>query len=165
MQLKLILEALLVAAPGPLTLRKLAEITGIEERDARRLVSELKEEYDLAGRAIEIREVAGGYKIYTRPEYAPYVEKLFPERRPPISQAALETLAIVAYRQPITRAELEAIRGVKVSGVLDHLLESKLVVEVGRKMGPGRPILYGTGRGFLQYFGLNDLKELPPLGA
>jgi len=164
-QPKLIVEALLVAAPGPVPARKLAEITGLEEGEARRLVRELKEEYDLAGRAMEIREVAGGYQMYTRPEYAPYVEKLFPERRPAISQAALETLAIVAYRQPITRAELESIRGVKVSGVLSHLLENKLVVEVGRKEGPGRPILYGTGREFLRYFGLNDLKELPPLGV
>ncbi|HEY8347801.1 MAG TPA: SMC-Scp complex subunit ScpB [Symbiobacteriaceae bacterium] len=158
-----ILEAILLASPEPLTIRRIAEVMGLEEREARILMEDLRKQYDQPGRGLCIREMAGGYVLTTRPEYAEYVERLLQPKSRGLSHAALETLAIIAYRQPITKPEIEAIRGVKVDRVVEMLLERRLIREVGRKDAPGRPVLYGTTQEFLQYFGLRDLSELPPV--
>jgi segregation and condensation protein B len=158
---KAILEAILLASPEPLTIKRIAEVIGLDERDARILMDDLKKEYQQPGRGLYIQEMAGGYVLATRPEYAEYVEKLLQPRGKGLSNAALETLAIIAYRQPITKAEIEGVRGVKVDRAIETLLERRLIREVGRKEAPGRPVLYGTTKEFLEYFGLRDLSELP----
>lgn len=160
---KAVVEALLLAAPEPLSAGRIAEILGVEEREVRILVDDLRREYQKPGRGLAIREVAGGFQLVTRPELADYIEKLLAPRSRGLSHAALETLAIIAYRQPVTRAEIEAVRGVNVDRILDNLLERRLIREAGRREGPGRPILYGTTQEFLAYFGLNDLSQLPPV--
>lgn len=160
-----ILEAILLASPEPLSVKKIAEVIGLDEKDARILVEDLRKQYQVPGRGLYVQEMAGGYVLTTRPEYAEYVEKLLQPRGKGLSHAALETLAIIAYRQPITRAEMEGVRGVKVDRSVETLLERKLIKEVGRKEAPGRPLLFGTTKEFLQYFGLKDLADLPPLSV
>jgi segregation and condensation protein B len=160
---KAILEAILLAAPEPLSVRKIAEVIGLDEKDARILVEDLRKEYQEPGRGLYLTEMAGGYVLTTRPEYAEYVEKLLTPRGKGLSHAALETLSIIAYRQPMTKAEIEGVRGVKVDRSVETLLERKLIKEVGRKDGPGRPMLYGTTKDFLAYFGLKDLNDLPAI--
>lgn len=162
---KAILEAILLASPEPLSVKRIAEVIGLDEKDARILVDDLKKEYSQPGRGLLLQELAGGYVLTTRPEYGEYVEKLLAPKGKGLSHAALETLAIVAYRQPITKAEIEGVRGVKVDRSIETLLERGLIRDVGRKEGPGRPILYGTTKEFLTYFGLKDLSELPPLSV
>lgn len=160
---KAIIESLLFVAIEPLTLSTLSQVLGVAEDDLKLLLEELMEEYNSGTRGIQLIMVGGGYQITTRPQYAPYIEKLYKKRVPSLSHAALETLAIIAYKQPITKNEIELIRGVKVDGVVSTLMERNLIQEVGRKKGPGRPILYGTTTDFLTYFGLKDLSELPQL--
>lgn len=161
---KSIIECLLFVAKEPVSLKTLAQILELPESDIRPLMDELLAEYNGAGHGINIQFVANGYQMFTRPEFAPYIEKLYkPQSSYGLSRAALETLAIVAYRQPITRAEIEAIRGVKVDSAIGTLVEKNLVKEVGRKDGPGRPVLFGTTPAFLRYFGLQDLSELPDI--
>lgn len=158
------IEALIFASLEPVTIRTMAEALGLAEHTVRQITMDLMEEYRTARRGIQIVESAGGYIFLTHPECAEFVEKL--QRTPrivPLTQAALETLAIVAYRQPITRAEIENIRGVRVDSALTTLIERDLLEEVGRRDAPGRPILYGTTKHFLRYFGLRDLAELPGL--
>ncbi|HLN62067.1 MAG TPA: SMC-Scp complex subunit ScpB [Symbiobacteriaceae bacterium] len=160
---KAILEAILLASPEPLSVRKIAEVIGLDEKDARILVEDLRKEYQEPGRGLHLTEMAGGYVLTTRPEYHEYVEKLLAPRGKGLSHAALETLSIIAYRQPITKAEMEGVRGVKVDRSVETLLERRLIKEVGRKDSPGRPVLYGTTKDFLSYFGLKDLSDLPPI--
>ena len=161
---KRIVEALVLGAPEPVSAQKLAEIVpGLETEDARALVAELGREYEEQGRAFEIWEVAGGYQLRTRPEYASYLRLLHRERPLRLSRAALETLAVVAYRQPVTRAEIEAVRGVEADAVLKSLLDRQLVRIAGHREVPGRPMLYGTTRRFLEVFGLGRLDDLPTL--
>lgn len=163
-QVRAAIEALIFASQEPVTVRTMAEALELQEHTVRQIVLDLVDEYRQARRGIQLSETAGGYAFLTHPDCAPYVEKL--QRTPrnaPLSQAALETMAIIAYRQPITRAEIEALRGVRVDSALATLTEKELVVEVGRREGPGRPILYGTSRNFLKYFGLRDLSDLPSL--
>jgi len=161
---KRIVEALVLGAPEPVSAQKLAEVVpGLEPDDARSLLAELGREYEEQGRAFEIWEVAGGYQLRTRPEYASYLRLLHRERPLRLSRAALETLAVVAYRQPVTRAEIEAVRGVEADAVLKSLLERQLVRVAGHREVPGRPILYGTTRRFLEVFGLGQLDDLPTL--
>jgi segregation and condensation protein B len=161
---KRIVEALVLGAPEPVSAQKLAEIVpGLETEDARALVAELGREYEEQGRAFEIWEVAGGYQIRTRAEYAAYLRLLHRERPLRLSRAALETLAVVAYRQPVTRAEIEAVRGVEADAVLKSLLERQLVRIAGHREVPGRPMLYATTRRFLEVFGLGRLDDLPTL--
>lgn len=158
-------EALLFAAEGPLSENRIGEILGVEDSRAQEVVGRLREKYERHGHGIQLVKVAGGYELCTRPEYADRVEKLGrsqPERG--LSQASLETLAIIAYKQPVTRAEIERIRGVKCEKPLYTLEALGLIEEVGRKDGLGRPILYGTTKQFLRCFGLADLTELPDLG-
>lgn len=157
------LEALLFIAAEPLTIRRLSQITEMEEKTVLELIKEIQEEYTAPHKGLMIEPVAGGYRIVTRPDYLPYVEKLYKPQVNPLSQAALETLAIIAYKHPVTKAEIESIRGVKADSVVGTLLERGLVEELGRIDAPGRPILYGVTNKFLEYLGLNDLEQLPKI--
>lgn len=161
-QVKGAIECILLVSGGPVTVDQFAAVLEVPGERVRLALWELGQEY--AGRGLQIQEVAGGYQLCTRPELAEYVERFLRlDHREPLSQAALETLAIVAYRQPVTRAEVEAVRGVRCEHVLERLVERHLIREVGRRPTLGRPILYGTSEGFLRYFGLRDLNALPPL--
>ncbi len=162
--LKQIVEALLFAAEEPLSVAKLQEVAGGTSAEIRAAVAELKTSYDHNGHAFTIAEVAGGYRMLTRPEFSPHLAQLFARRRKTsLSPAALETLAIVAYKQPVTRAEVEAIRGVGCGDMLRNLIEVGLVRITGRQESLGRPLLYGTTRKFLAHFGLRTLRDLPKL--
>ncbi len=159
---KAVLEAVIFASSEPVTVKEMSTILELNYETVEQLLAELMAEYDDQQRGIQIKEVAEGFQFVTKPEYADYLEKLKKvPRNAPLSQAALETLAIIAYKQPITRAEIETIRGVRVDSSLATLLERGLIEETGRKDGPGRPILYGTTKAFLKYFGLKNLDELP----
>ncbi len=156
------LEAVLFAAGRAVTLKELAKIfSGHSTKEIREVLLLLQKEY--ASRGVVLKEVAGGFRFETRPEFAPYIRKLKLGQPPRLSRAALETLAIVAYRQPVTKAEIEEIRGVDSSGALKALLEKGFIKIAGRKELPGRPLLYATTNRFLEVFGLKDLSELPRL--
>jgi segregation and condensation protein B len=158
-------EAALFAADEPLTPRKLAHAAQIADpQQVKRLVQKLRDYYDADGTAFQVEEIAGGWQLRTRPEYHPWLARMrrsHPEPR--LTPAALETLAIVAYRQPIMRADIEAIRGVHCGEVLRQLMERGLIRITGRDDSLGRPVLYGTTRKFLQTFGLNSLADLPEI--
>lgn len=159
-----ILEALLFVAEEPLSLPKLQEILGDTARaDTGASLHDLAVRLETDGRGLMVQEVAGGFRLATRPDMHPWVQRLQQVKPARLSRAALETLAIIAYRQPITRAEIEAIRGVAVDGVLRTLLERELVRMMGRKADAGRPMLYGTSQQFLEHFGLRELGDLPTL--
>ncbi len=160
---KHIVEALLFVADEPLSASKIAQtVTGLDAREVRRLIDQLRSEYEAEGRPFTIEELAGGYRMLTRSEFHPYLKVLFRQpREVRLSSAALEALAIVAYKQPLNRAEVEAIRGVDCSGVLQRLLEYRLIKIVGRSEELGRPLLYGTTREFLEHFGLGSIRDLP----
>lgn len=159
-----IAEALILASPEPIPLPRLAAlIPSCKPAAARALVDELNAEYAKRGRAFEISEVAGGFQIRTLPAYASYIQASQPERPLRLSQAALETLSVVAYRQPATRAEIEYVRGVDAGAVLRSLLERHLVRIAGHREVPGRPLLYATTRRFLEVFGLARIEDLPTL--
>lgn len=163
--LKGILEALLfvTAEPIPVT-RFLALLGAVTKQDVDQALESLAQDYEQEGRGLQLAEVAGGYRIVTKAEFAPWLKRLEKAKAPSkLSRSALESLAIIAYKQPIVRAEVEQIRGVETSGVIRTLLERKLVRIVGRKEEPGRPIMYGTTKFFLEHFGLRDLSQLPPL--
>jgi segregation and condensation protein B len=158
------IEALIFASSEPVSVKTMTEIIGVNEHTIKQIISDLVEDYHRTKRGIQIIEVANGYQYCTHPECAPYVEKLQKlPRNVGLSQAAIETLAIIAYKQPITKAEVESLRGVSVESALATLVEKSLVEEIGRKDGPGRPILYGTTKKFLKYFGLNSLNDLPKI--
>jgi segregation and condensation protein B len=161
-ELKAIVEALMFASPEPLTIKTLAKLLATEPKeDIVAAIDALKEEYTRPGGLVMV-EVAGGYQIVTRPELHEWVRRLFHERTTQkLSVASLETLAVIAYKQPVTAPEIAEIRGVNTSGVLGTLVERHLVKVVGRKQVVGRPFLYGTTREFLERFGLNDLADLP----
>ncbi len=163
--LKGILEALLfvTADPIPVT-RFLALLGAVTKHEVEQALASLSHDYEQEGRGLQLAEVAGGYRIVTKAEFAPWLKRLEKVKAPSkLSRSALESLAIIAYKQPIVRAEVEHIRGVETSGVIRTLLERKLVRIVGRKEEPGRPIMYGTTKFFLEHFGLRDLSQLPPL--
>jgi segregation and condensation protein B len=164
-ELQAILETLLFVSHEPVTVDRLvAVLGGVAKAEIRQALDALKSDYEKNERGLQISEVAGGFQLGTRPEYAPWIKMLGKTKTSAkLSRSGLESLAIIAYKQPIVRAEIEAIRGVETSGVLRTLLERKLVRIVGRKDVPGRPIMYGTTKFFLQHFGLRDLAELPPL--
>ena len=159
------LEALLFATDQPLTVDKLAGFfPDVDRKAVRDAIDELRAEYDRDEHAFTVVEFGGGYSISTRPDHAALVRKLFRGRRKQrLSRAALEVLAIVAYKQPVTRLEIEEIRGVSASGVLGTLLERDLVHIVGRAETLGHPLLYGTTRAFLDYLGLTNVRDLPQL--
>ena len=163
-ELKIRIEAILFATDQPVSSRRIAEVLETTDGKVRALVAELREHYDQTGRAFAVEEIGGGYQILTRPEYGETVQQLFKvDRAHRLSQAALETLAIIAYKQPIIRAEIEDIRGVQVQPLLKGLQEQGLVRIVGRAEQLGRPLLYGTTRKFLLTFGLKSAKDLPPV--
>ncbi len=161
------LEALLFATDAPLTAARLRKIfPDVETKDIRSAVQELQEQYDEAGLAFTVVEFGGGWQIATRPEYSPVVEQLLQSRRfARLSKAGLEVLAIIAYRQPITRLEIDEIRGVNSSGAIATLTERSLATVVGRSQAVGNPLLYGTTREFLNHLGLKGLGQLPDLPA
>jgi segregation and condensation protein B len=165
-QLKLVIEALLFSTDRPVNASRLAEAAEARDgREARSIVLELRDDYDAQGRAFAVEEIAGGYQILSRPEYGPYIARMQSrQRQDNLSKAALETLAIVAYRQPITRAALEDIRGVGCGSMLRQLVDRRLLRVVGRADELGRPMLYGTTRQFLEAFGLKSLEDLPRRG-
>ncbi|TLS35640.1 SMC-Scp complex subunit ScpB [Pseudalkalibacillus caeni] len=164
-ELKAILEGLLfVAGEQGLTLKQVSEIIEIEEAAARELLGALQQELVDQKRGIRLVEMAGSYQLVTNSEHASYFQRLVESpSTTSLSQAALETLAIIAYNQPITRTEIEEIRGVKTEKPLQTLTAKLLIKEVGRAEGTGRAILYGTTKEFLQHFGLNNIKDLPKL--
>lgn len=155
-------EALLFATPEPVTVERLAYALEVETHQAYAAVVELRYQYG-AGRGIKILSVAGGYQMATHPDFAAQVGRLLGPAPSRLSRAALETLSIVAYRQPITLPEIEAVRGVSCDGVVKTLADKSLIQEAGRKETPGRPILYGTTEHFLVHFGLKELADLPAL--
>ena len=158
-----VLEALLFASDTPVELATIREVLELDSPDAARdLVDTLAARLQAEERALQVIEVGGGFRLVTRPEVAPWLVKLARARtRQRLSRPALETLAIIAYRQPVSRPEVDAVRGVNSEGVLDNLLERRLVRIAGRKDTPGRPFLYETTRDFLVAFGLRDLADLP----
>ena len=160
--LKSIVEALIFASPDPVTMKALVKLLDTEPKEEIvAAVEALKEEYRRPG-GLALVEVAGGYQIVTRPELHEWVRRLFHERTTQkLTVASLETLAVIAYKQPVTAPEIAEIRGVNTSGVLSTLVERRLVRVVGRKQVVGRPFLYGTTREFLDRFGLNDISDLP----
>ena len=177
-----IVEAVLFASQKPVSFKELAAVFKgaadsakenplvacfgkVKREDIEEAVCQLEAEYIETGRAFEVRESAAGWQLVTRADFAPWLRQLFPENRSArLSAPALETLAIVAYRQPITRADLEAVRGVAVDGVMQTLLDRGLVRIAGRAEVPGRPLLYETTQFFMEHFGLKDLDELPNAG-
>lgn len=165
-QAKAILETLLFATTEPLSLNRLVKLTGLSQRTLRGLLLQLQLEYQRNSAGLQILEVAGGFQMATRPECHPWLAKLKLSRtrtQEQLSVAALETLGIIAYKQPITRLEIDAIRGVDSSGIIRKLLEMDLIKVVGKKPAPQRANLYGTTREFLRMFGLKSLNELPSL--
>lgn len=163
-RLQAILESLLLAAGEPVTLSQLANaVEEVPRERIRKALSELAASYATGGRGFALEEIAGGYQLRTPSEHAVYVRRLLSAKPPRLSRPVLETLAIVAYRQPITRPEIEQLRGVDSGGVLDTLAERNLIKIAGRKEAPGRPILYETTPDFLELFGLKDLGSLPEL--
>ncbi|HZS31965.1 MAG TPA: SMC-Scp complex subunit ScpB [Methylomirabilota bacterium] len=157
------LEALLFASDAPLPLERIAEVLEVSEAAARAAVAALRARCEVPERGLAVVEIGGGVRLVTRPEHAPVLLRLQRLRlKSRLSRAAVETLAIIAYRQPISRPEIEQLRGVGAESVLAHLLERRLIRVVGRKATPGRPVLYGTTREFLEHFGLNELDDLPP---
>jgi segregation and condensation protein B len=162
--LKSILESLLFAAGEPVTVARLAAaIEGVSRAEVQQALAALAREYRGQGRGIVLEEVAGGYQLRTPKEHANYVRKLLAAKPPRLSRPLLETAAIIAYRQPITRPEIEQLRGVDCGAVLETLLERRLVRIAGRKEAPGRPMVYATTPEFLEVFGLKDLDSLPDL--
>lgn len=163
---KRILEAILFVADEPVPVKKLAEIVGEDEAAVEQALKDVAADLSREKRGFRLRQVGGGYRLFTDPKSAAYVEKYVLSadfRR--LSQAALETVAVIAYKQPITRSEVSQIRGVNVESVMNNLIAKGLIEEVGKDEGPGHPILYGTTRHFLESFGLNAIEDLPPLGG
>jgi segregation and condensation protein B len=163
---KKILEALLFIAEQPISLKNLEQLFAGEasREEIQAQLDVMAQEYRDRGSALEVREIAGGWQLATRPEFAPWIRKLFKDKLTyRLSTSALETLSIIAYKQPITRSEIEEIRGVEVTAVLDTLIERKLVKIAGRKETVGRPLLYATTPDFLRSFGLKRLEELPSI--
>ncbi len=163
-QWKAVIESLIFVSESPLSLERIKEVLGeVSKKDVQRLLSELKADYEASQRGFTLEEVAEGFQFRTRPVHAEWIKRLKKTKPLALSQPALETLAIVAYRQPVVRADLEKIRGVDSGGVLRTLLERKLIKILGKKDVPGRPLVYGTSKQFLEMFGLKDLSSLPTL--
>jgi segregation and condensation protein B len=164
-ELKAILEAVLFVSPEPVPVARLISILGtFSKAEVVQALGILTHDLDQDGRGIQVVQVAGGYRLVTKQEYGPWLKRMDKAKAAQkLSRSALESLAIIAYKQPLVRSEIEEIRGVETSGVLRTLCERKLVRIVGRKDVPGRPIMYGTTKFFLEHFGLQDLSQLPPL--
>jgi len=161
--LKSVVEALLFASEKPLAVEQIRKaLDNLPTEDIRRIVGELKEEYERSNRGMRIIEVAGGFQMITPAGFSPFLKKMFKERKgEKLSKPSLETLAIVAYKQPVTKWEIESLRNVNADGVVASLLEKGLIRICGRKKSPGRPFVFGTTRQFLECFGLRSLDDLP----
>ncbi|MBM4053063.1 MAG: SMC-Scp complex subunit ScpB [Planctomycetes bacterium] len=162
-EIKSIVEALLFTADEPLSVKKICTI--VDDTDANLIkdaITLLQNDYDQQARSFQIEEIAGGFQIYTRPEYHEWISKLRKKTsETKLSQASLETLAIIAYKQPVLRADVESIRGVQSGQIIRLLMEKNLVKVVGRDESLGHPLLYGTTKQFLEHFGLKNIKDLP----
>lgn len=161
-KLKHVLECILFVASEPMSSKHIADTLEIEQSRVEDALASLQEDLN-EGHGLQLVRVAGAYQLCTRPEFGDYCAMILQPAKKKLSKAALETLAVVAYRQPCTMPEIEAVRGVSVDGVIKTLTERGLVAEAGRKQAPGRPILYATTEEFLEYFGLNDISELPDI--
>lgn len=161
--LRQVVEALIFAADSPLTLDRLMSLLEMPRSEVKPVVDLLQQEYSDPGRGFYLAFVAGGYQFRTHAELAPHLRRLNRERAAKFSRAAMETLSIIAYRQPVTRAEVEYLRGVDSGGVMKTLLDKNLLRILGKKDVPGRPLMYGTSRHFLELFGLQGLDDLPTL--
>lgn len=161
--LKAIVEAMVFISDSPLRPERIADALEADRKVVVEVLRSLEQEYRQAGRGIVLAQVAGGYQFRTRPEHSEWLRRLSQGRPFRFSRAALETMAIVAYRQPVTRAEVDHLRGVDSGGVIKTLLEKHLIRIMGRKDIPGKPLIYGTTREFLELFGLKDLSALPAL--
>lgn len=163
--IKYAIEAMLFASEKPLTLEQLRQaLDNLSPQEVRKVVEELRTELEQNNRGIRIAEIAGGFQMITASNFAPFLKKLFKDRHADrLSKQALETLAIIAYKQPLTRTEIELLRNVNVDGVMKSLLDKNLIRIAGRKKTPGRPIVYGTTRQFLEHFGLKSLEDLPKI--
>ena len=162
--LKAIVESLLFASDTPITIDRIKSVLEVTDRKAiRETLTSLVEEYESIKRGFFLTEIAGGFQFRTRPEFREWIRRLKETRPARLSRAALETLAIIAYKQPVLRSDLEYLRGVDCGGTLRTLLERKLIRVLGRKNLPGRPIIYGTTKQFLELFDLKDLRGLPTL--
>ena len=164
-ELKSALEAIIYAADEPATVEQMANAVGEEKHLVRTALDELVGSYGSDERGIEVRAVAGGYRVYTKPQHHDVVRRFIKSLRPPLrlTMPALETLAVIAYKQPATQPEIQEIRGVSCAGVIQTLLERRLITTAGRKQVIGRPILYRTSKEFMMRFGLSDLEDLPSL--
>ncbi|MDF1591720.1 MAG: SMC-Scp complex subunit ScpB [Desulfobacterales bacterium] len=160
-KLKEIIESLLFVAETALTTERIKQVTTADAKEIRDALQALSDEYESRPGGFYLAEVAGGYQIRTRPEYNEWIKRLIQPNPPRMSKAALETLAIIAYKQPIIRSDIEHIRGVDCGGILRLLLERKFLRVLGRKEIPGRPLIYATTKQFLEVFDLKDLKDLP----
>jgi len=160
-EMKAIIESLLFITNTPLSVEDIAEFTGFKKNEIQETLDVLQQESQAEDRGIEVVAVAGGYIYATKACYREYIEKMYKPQMTTLSNAALETLAIVAYKQPVTKGEVELLRGVSVDGTMATLVNRGLVEEKGRKDVIGRPILYGTTKQFLQFLGINSLEELP----
>jgi len=159
-----LLEALLFITEDPLPLEQLQKMLDLDEKETKKLLEQLQDVYNTSDHGLRVWQGGGGYQLATAPELQPVLEPFFGGRRdPPLTRAALEVLAIIAHRQPVTRVEIEMLRGVRSQSALDSLIKRSLIRIVGRKDAPGKPLLYGTTEKFLHYFGLDSLEDLPPL--
>ena len=160
-----IIEALIFASDTPLPSRKIKDILELEsEKDIKKSIAQINKNYDSIQSPLQIIDVAGGFQIVTASDFSGWIKKLYRSRSAShLTHRALETLAIIAYKQPITKTEMESIRGVNVDGVVRTLVERNLITVTGRMKAPGNPLLYGTTKYFLEYFGLNNIKDLPKL--
>lgn len=162
--IKGIIECILFASGDAISLKELGDMININEKRARRIIEDMNIEYKNCARGLYIVEFNNKFQLSTKPEYGAYVKKLIkPEGKQNLSQAAMETLAIIAYKQPFTRVEIDELRGVRSDRAISTLLEKGLIKECGRMETVGRPILYGTTEDFLKYFGFKNIKELPEL--
>ncbi|MDO4607900.1 MAG: SMC-Scp complex subunit ScpB [Clostridia bacterium] len=158
------LEAVLFASGDPISIERLSQAFEIRPEDIEKHINELEKKYEAQNSGVYVVRLENTYQLVSREEYAPYIKKVFDiKRRTPLSSAALEVLAVIAYNQPVTRSFIEQVRGVDCSGVVTTLVEKGLIEERGRLELPGRPLLYGTTKTFLRSFSLNDLSDLPPL--
>lgn len=159
-----VVESILFVSGDPISLSQIAKVLDMDKKTARKLMERTIDCFNFERRGLQIIKINDSYQLATRIEYAPYIKKLLgPNTQQRLSQAMLETLAIIAYKQPITRMDIESIRGVKCEHMLSTLMEKGLIKEVGRLDAPGKPILYGTTDLFLRIFGLSKLEDLPPL--
>ncbi|MBW2591427.1 MAG: SMC-Scp complex subunit ScpB [Deltaproteobacteria bacterium] len=159
--IKNIIESLLFVADGPLSVERIKQVLETDAKEIRGALQTLAQEYENRSGGFVLRQIADGYQIYTRPEYSRWIARLIQPTSFHLSKAALETLAIIAYKQPVMRSDIEHIRGVDCGGILRMLLERKIIRVLGRKEIPGRPLIYATTKQFLEIFDLKNLKDLP----